>query len=273
MRKTIAAWIIAAALGVSSDATAYPSSVVFAPSGEAKGLGTVGTFLFTALLYRPKVAPGVTWVGTNVGVAPAFAYGSSGVGFGGLEIGVDAINAFVYPGEAAYVKPVFNTKLQLLTENGWFPNVALGAMEIAPWGHSESVGYASMTRTLRSGERSCGRLTIGLGASFTGDTNVFRPTPPFDGTRLFPLAGYETPALGPMSLAIDHVGGVSEVSSTNVALNLTPAEGVTWAFGAFFGNDRGREDTTYDGLFTILSVTTRVAAWFKPRAQTPPPAP
>jgi hypothetical protein len=273
MRKTIAALTIGAALGASSNATAYPSAVVFAPSGDAKGLGTVGTFLYTALLYRPRTAPGVTWVGTNVGVAPAFAYGSSGVGFGGFEIGVDAINAFVYPGEFAYVKPVFNAKLQLVTENDWFPNVAVGAMEIAPTRHSQDVGYLSMTKTLKSAERSYGRVTLGLGVSFTGDTNLFRPTPPFDGTRLFPIAGYESPALGPLSLAVDHVGGVSEVSGTNVALNLTPTDGVTWSVGAFFGNDRGLEETTYDGLFTYLAVSTQVATWFKSRRETPPAAP
>jgi hypothetical protein len=260
MQSTIAAVAIGAVLGVSSSASAYPSAVVFAPSGEARGLGSVGTFLYTGMLYRPQVAPGASWMGANVGVAPAFGYAASGVGFGGFEIGIDAINPFVYPGETAYVKPVFNAKLQIFTENAWLPNTAIGAMEIAPTRHSQDVGYVSMTKTLGTDERSYGRVTLGLGLSFTGDPNVFRATPPFEGTRLFPIAGYASPPFGPVAFAIDHIGGASEVSSTNVALNLTPLRGVTWSVGGFFGNERQREGTTYDGLFTYLAVSFRVNA-------------
>jgi hypothetical protein len=265
LRRIVAALAAGAALGASSSALAYPSAVVFAPSGEARGLGVVGAFLYTGLLYDPRVAPGVTRVGTEVGLAPAIRYGSSGVGFGGLEIGVDAINAFAYPGEAPYVKPVFDAKLQLVTESAWLPNVAVGAMELAPARHSQDVGYVSITKTLGTAGRSYGRVTLGLGVSFTRDPNVFRPTPPFEGTSLFPLAGYESPPFGPFGLAIDHVGGTSEVSSTNVALNFAPMEGVTWAVGASFGNDRGRAETTYDGLFTYLAVSSRVTTWFTSR--------
>jgi hypothetical protein len=260
MRTTATAVAICATLGVCSSASAYPSAVVFAPSGEARTLGCVGTFLYTGLFYRPQVAPGASWVGTDVGLAPGIAYGGTGVGFGGLEIGVDAINPFVYPGETPYVKPVFNAKAQLLTENAWLPNVAVGAMEIAPTRHSQNVGYVSMTKTLGTVERSYGRVTLGLASSFTDDSNVFRATPPFEGTRLFPIAGYASPSFGPLSFAIDHVGGVSEVSSTNVAVNLTPLEGVTWSVGGFFGNDRQHDGTTYDGLFTYLAVSFRVIA-------------
>jgi hypothetical protein len=260
MRSTIAAVAIGAILGIASSASAYPSAVVFAPSGEARGPGSVGAFLYTGLLYRPQVTPGASWVGANVGIAPAFGYAASGVGFGGFEIGIDAINPFVYPGEAPQLKPVFNAKLQLLTENAWFPNTALGAMEIAPTRHSQDVGYVSMTKTLSADDRSFGRVTLGLGVSFTGDPNVFRPTAPFEGTRLFPIAGYASPPIGPMSVAIDHIGGTSEVSSTNVALNLTPLRGVTWSVGGFFGNERQREGTTYDGLFTYLAVSFQVNA-------------
>jgi hypothetical protein len=260
MRQLIAAVALGATLGLASSANAYPSAVVFAPSGEVRGLGCVGTFLFTGLLYRPQVAPGVSWAGTNVGVAPAIGYGSSGVGFGGLEIGIDAMNPFVYPGEPPYVKPVFNAKLQLVTESAWTPSTAIGAMEIAPTRHSEDVGYVSTTKTLGTDERNYGRVTLGLGTSLSRDPNVFRATPPFEGTALFPIAGYASPALGPISFAIDHIGGVSEVSSTNVALNLTPLQGVTWSIGGFFGNERQHEETTYDGLFTYLAVSFRVIA-------------
>jgi hypothetical protein len=207
-------------------------------------------------------------VGTNLGVAPAIAYGTSGVGFGGLEIGVDAINPFVYPGDAPIVKPVFNAKVQLLTESTWLPSAAIGAMEIAPTRRSQDVGYVSTTKTLGDDARNYGRFTLGLGTSLTGDPNVFRATPPFEGTRVFPIAGYASPALGRISFAIDHVGGVSEVSSTNVALNFTPLQGVTWSVGGFFGNERGREETTYDGLFTYLAVSFRVI----PRADAAAPS-
>jgi hypothetical protein len=258
IRSAIAAVTTGAMLGVASSASAYPSAVVFAPSGEARSLGCAGTFLYTGVLYRPRVAPGGSWAGTNVGVAPAFGYAASGVGFGGLEIGVDAINPFVYPGETAFVKPVFNAKVQLLTENAWLPNTAVGAMEIAPTRHSQDVGYVSMTKTLAYDEHSYGRVTLGLGLSVTRDPLVFRATSPLEGTGLFPIVGYESPSFGPVTFAIDHVGGVSEVSGTNFALALAPLRGVTWSVGGFFGNDRRQEATTFDGLFTYLAVSFRV---------------
>jgi hypothetical protein len=258
VRKALGGFTLGVALGAGSSAAAYPSAVVFAPSGDAKAFGTVGALVYTSLPYRPVLGPGVSWAGTNVGVAPAVAPGSRGFGIGGLELGVDAINPFLYPGEPARVKPVFNAKLQLAIEQGWLPDVAAGAMEVAPTGHSQNVGYVSTTKTVATGARAYGRVTLGLALSFTRDPNLFRATPPFEGTPLFLFAGYESPPLGPLSVAIDHVGGVSEVGGTNVALSFTPVEGVTWAIGAFFGNDRGREDTTYDGLFTYLALSPRV---------------
>ena len=83
---------------------------------------------------------------------------------------------------------------------------------------------------------------------------------------LLPLVGLESPAFGPFSFAVDHVGGRGEVSSTNLALNIAPLDGVTWAFGAFFANDRAREATTYDGLFTYLAFSSSVTGWFRSRA-------
>jgi hypothetical protein len=133
----------------------------------------------------------------------------------------------------------------------------------------------SLTKTIQIHDRSYGRATLGMGMSFTDDAAVFHATPPFEGTRLVPIAGYESPPLGPLSVAADHVGGYSEVSSTNVAVALTPIEGVTWAVGAFFANDRAQSATTYDGFFTYIAVSSDARTWFRkapPEGAKPAPA-
>src|SRR5215475_3307238 len=74
-----------------SAASAYPTSVVFAPTGDAKGLGDVGTLLYSSMVFTPSVSPGLSWFGADIGVLPKLTVGNSTLPFGGLEIGVDGI--------------------------------------------------------------------------------------------------------------------------------------------------------------------------------------
>lgn len=253
---------------VGSVARAYPSSVVFVPSGEAKRLGGVTVFGYTAGVARPRSAPGASWFGVEAGVLPRVPYsaeeGQNGdkdaLSFGGLELGADLFDADLQGTPDAYVKPVFNAKVQPLTEHDWSPSFAIGILGIAPGRPSRALNlvYGSATKTL--GAPRFGRFTLGLarvGNDFSRDRfaaahPAFRSSWPFATTsRLALLAGYESPAFGRFGLAVDHFGGVSEVSSTNLALNVTPLDGATWTLGAWIANDT-RQLTS--GWFTALTL-------------------
>lgn len=91
---------------------------------------------------------------------------------------------------------------------------------------------------------------------------LFRGSEPFlDGNGAF-LAGYVSPYFGPVSFAIDHVGGSSAVSSTNVALNVRlwrdgAGTYVVAGIGGYLSNDRRgppEGPSVEDGLFLQVSL-------------------
>jgi hypothetical protein len=259
-------------------AGAYPTSIVFAPTGDAKGGGDVGVFVYSSMSFKPTVAPGASWFGFDVGVIPKIPYGRSGVSFGGLEIGVNGIVSDLLGTPQAFVKPVFDAKLQLITETKWSPHVAVGVMELDPFKLSRSMNmiYGAITKTIENTKTSYGRVTLGFsGVAHPFDRTLFYATGPFkEGAQLAFLAGYESPAFGPLSFAVDYVGGVSEVSSTNLALSLMPVEGATWAIGGWLGNDYRN---FAGGGFTFLYLTWNILKVFGPkerpsRATPAPPA-
>lgn len=276
MRKIVRFLVfMSAALG-SGTAAAYPTSVVFAPTGEAKAFGDVSPLFYTSMTLTPAVGPGTNWACIEVGILPRFEYGG-GVFFGGLEIGANLIASDLLGTGDDYVKPVFDAKLHILVEKGWLPNVAVGIMEVNPfrWNRSLNLTYVSLTKTLQFGETSYGRLTLGLGgalADFSGDPYktsfpAFYGTKPFSkDSRAAMILGYESPAFGPFSIGIDHIGGVSEVSTTNVALNLAPIDGAVFAVGGWFGSD---PDAFAAGMFAYAVMNFNLGKTFgsKPPAE------
>ena len=201
-------------------AEAYPTSVIFAPTGDTKAVGDVGVLFYTFMTFYPSVAGGQMWIGADAGVLPRIPLGESGLTFGGLEVGFDAINSDLLGTENAFVKPVFNLKLQLLAETKWIPNVALGAMQVDPFNMSRSLNmvYGALTKTIEVNGTSYGRITLGLsGMANKYDDALFYATAPFNkASQLALFGGYESPAFGPVAFAVDYIGGQSEVSSTNV---------------------------------------------------------
>ncbi|HRI66966.1 MAG TPA: hypothetical protein PK156_22120 [Polyangium sp.] len=280
-----ASLVFGALMAFADDSHAYPTAVVFAPTGDVKGPGDTGAFLYQAMYFKPVVGAGPAWLGMDVGVLPRVPYGDSGLSFGGLEIGIDAFAADLYGTPSAFVKPIFNAKLQVLTEGKWIPNLALGAMQIDPFRMNRSMNmvYGSMTKTLEFSGTNYGRLTLGFGGALVnpGD-DVYRDTyPVFYATAPFPkdsklllIAGYESPAFGPFNIAVDHIGGYSEVSSTNVVANFTPVNGATLGLGGFFGSD---PNAFYAGMFAYIFVSFNVFNVFgkkdEPAAAAPAPAP
>jgi len=260
----IVGWLLAA-----PEVHAYPTSVIFAPNGEVKRLGEVGLFAYTALQAAPRAIPGSTWFGFDVGLVPRIPFRENGVSFGGLEMGIDIFNADLSGTASAFVKPLLNLKLQLLTEYRWVPSVGVGVMGIAFTRPARSMDlvYGAATKTLQIKERSYGRFTLGLGwvGSHNPDPDgasspVFRDTWPFhSSSRLMLLAGYETPRWGAFSFAVDYVGGQSEISSTNIAANFVPLEGTTLSIGGYFGNDW---DVFTAGAFTYVYIDWNVLRFF-----------
>ncbi len=259
-------------------ALAYPTSIVFAPTGDVKGPGDVGALFYYAMYVKPAFGTGPTWLGVDVGVLPKIPYGKSGLSFGGLEVGVDAFASDLAGTSGSFVKPIFNAKLQLVTESAWVPHIALGAMEVSPFRMERSMNlvYSSFTKTIMSSGTSYGRVTLGLGGAlnhpgsdpFKDTAPVFYATAPFSrDSKLVLLAGYESPAFGPFTLGLDHVGGYSEVSSTNLALNMTPFDGGTLALGGFLGSD---PKNFYGGAFAYLALNFNAFKTFGKKEEPPP---
>jgi hypothetical protein len=228
-------------------AEAYPNAVIFAPSGEAKAQGDVSVLMYTAYFGGSPL----TWAGLNVGILPTFAYGGSGLSFGGMEVGLDVISM---AGLTPANKPVFNAKAQLLQESGLVPSVALGLANLAfsAMDTSLSATYAVATKTLSWSEIPLGRITLGGGLALAGSPAAFRATLPFSGpSQGFLMGGYESPAWGPLYAAVDHIGGVSELGSTNVGLNVLLNPGTYLGLGYTMGNDRSLDPA--DAVYLYLS--------------------
>ena len=257
---------------------AYPTPVVFAPTADAAGLGDVSIFVYTSVSLRPSVGAGATWFGIQFGVLPRIPYGRSKVAFGGLELGIDGISVDLAGTPAAFIKPILNAKLQLVTETKWSPAFAVGAMNIAPSRPERSLNlvYGSLTKSFATPKRDFGRVTLGLGV-VTADVPhpddpygttfpLFYATPPFPRrSRLLLLLGYESPVWRRISFGVDHLGGVSELSSTNVAFHVTPIEGVIWSVGGYLGSD---PRNFYGGVFTYLVLNWNLVKTFQ-RLQRP----
>jgi len=274
--RTLALGAFVLALGEGS-AFAYPTAVVFAPTGDVKGPGDAAALAYYGWYFKPSLGPGPTWIGLDVGLIPKIPYGKSGFSFGGLEIGVDALSPDLQGTPSAFIKPIFNAKLQVLTESTYIPNIAIGAMQIDPFRMERSMNlvYGSLTKTLEFGGTNYGRLTLGLGGALLNPGNdpykdsypVFYATAPFPReSKLMLIGGYESPTFGPFNIGIDHIGGYSEVSSTNVVLNFMPFTGGTLGIGGFFGSD---PKAFYGGMFAYLYLNFNVIDTFKKKEPAP----
>jgi hypothetical protein len=280
--RSILAASLALSVGLGAPtALAYPTSVVFAPTGEAKAGGDVSVFLYQAMSFAPTVGPAAAWIGVDVGLIPRVPYGKSGLSFGGLEVGIDAFAADLYGTPDAYVKPIFNAKLQFVTEGKWMPHIAVGAMQVNPFRLPRSMNmvYGSMTKTLLIAGRNFGRLTLGMGSTLInpGDDPykdsypVYYATAPFPRqSRLFLLGGYESPSFGPFNIGLDHIGGTSEVGSTNLVLNMTPFDGATFGLGGYAGSD---PKAFYGGMFAYIFLSFNIFKTFRKKDKPAPVAP
>lgn len=231
-------------------AHAYPTAVVFTPTGEARDGGNVGVLAYASTNLSPAITPGATWFGVQVGLLPQWEYGK-GLKFGGLEAGFDTISPY-----GAIVKPVLNAKLGFVTEGTYSPAVSGGIMQISPALASMNFVYVSTTKTLKFGEGlSFGRLTLGF-AGNTGNRTQFNGTFPFADTRLSLMAAYETPLIAKrVGFVVDHLGGASEVSSTYVGATLLVYDQTTIGAGAYIANDRSNPTATYDGFFGYVTTS------------------
>lgn len=233
----IAIWALAAPV-----ALAYPSSIIFVPTGTTVALGQGNMSFWNA--YYGDVAS--SWTGLNVGILPEIPYGSSGLTFPGLEVGLDLI---AEPGLGPDIKPIGNAKLGLVKEAGWVPDLAVGYMSwaFANQDRSLNMAYASLTHTALVGGRDLGRGTLGFAQSFPSAVDQFKGTWPLkDGNQALML-GWEFPPVGPFTMAVDHVGGDSEVSGTCVVLNCELVPGTYASLGYTIAHDR--DDPQPDGYF------------------------
>jgi hypothetical protein len=247
----VAMWLLAPGL-----AQAYPTSVIFAPTGDVRTFGGVTHTGYMSMTVKPHEAPGAWWFCNQFSVLPQIPYGKSGVSFGGFEIGLDWHNGDLFGTQGTYVKPLLNGKIQLFTEYGLLPHLSVGYITApAHSSRSPEMIYLVATKTLGDSESNIGRLTLGAANFYNQQGTVFYGTKPFfEDKPSAVIAGYESPEFGPFSLLFDHVGGVGEVSSTNVAVVFAPfaGDGGTLLFGGYFGNDRRTEEGRFRGLFAMV---------------------
>ncbi len=276
-RCPAAAALCALAIGLcSGSARAYPTSVVYAPSGEALAFGSFSLGGSVALGIAPQpVHFGSAWGSLDVGVVPSIELATTPAGklaIGGAEVGFDLFG----PDIDGRPTTVFNVKLQLLRQATYWPSISIGMFQISPDAkRGPSLGYFSLSKSFTFHDHELGQLTFGMMRSFAPDALIapqcfvsgaqaclFRGSEPFlDGNGAF-LAGYVSPYFGPVSFAIDHVGGSSAVSSTNVALNVRlwrdgAGTYVVAGIGGYLSNDRRgplEGPSVEDGLFLQVSL-------------------
>lgn len=214
-------------------ALAYPTSVVFTPTGAVADFGRASVYSYTGF-YREGLN---YWTGLQLGILPGWApFGEEGPAFGGVEAGLDLIAGL---GSVPLYKPMANVKVGLLAEGGWWPSVGVGFSNFAftSTPNSLNAAYGVASRTLSVGGRELGSLTLGGMACFPADPAAFSPTPPLPAPMAL-LAGYQLPKIGPFGMGIDHVGGNSELSSTNLVFNVELVPGAGASIGYAFGHDR-----------------------------------
>ncbi|MEZ4298816.1 MAG: hypothetical protein R3B70_27950 [Polyangiaceae bacterium] len=265
-------------------AMAYPSTVVFAPTGEALPFGAFVLGAFGGMVVSPEpVSFASGWGGINFGVLPSFDLVQTPVGpiaFAGLEVGFDVYG----PDEDDGPTGVLNFKVQLLKEAEYWPAVALGLFQASPAGDRGALlGYFALSKSFAVRGVELGQLTFGMMSSFAEPGRVapgcftsgarwcvFRGSTPFEDENGAIFGGYVSPWLGPVALTIDHVGGTSAVSSTNVAVNarfLEHGDGgyVVVGAGGFFTNDRRDSPPgpgAEDGVFLQVGLVSSLADLF-----------
>lgn len=267
-------------------ASAYPTSVVFAPSGEALPFGGFSLSAYAGMVIAPPpdgAKLGSVWGSFDVGVVPSVDLATTSAGtiaFAGAELGVDVYG----PDVDGSPTVVLNAKLQLLKEADYWPAVAVGFFQVSPDPErGQLLGYFSLSKSFTVRETALGQLTFGMMRSFADRTRIapqcfvsgastclFRGSAPFeDGNGAF-IAGYVSPWLGPVALSIDHVGGTSAVSSTNLLLSLRfweDGEGglAVVGIGGFLSNDRRASPPgpgAEDGLFVSMALISSLGGLF-----------
>lgn len=261
-------------------AHAYPTSVVFAPTGESLSFGAFATGAYAGLAAFPAVGFGGAWGGLNVGLVPSIEFATTSAGKiagAGAEVGFDIFG----PDEKGEALLVFNAKIQLLAEGTYWPALAIGFFQLTPTpNRGASLGYFALTKSFTISGVELGQLTFGLMRSFADRTLVapqcfvsgaptclFRGSPPFEDENGGLIAGYQSPWLGPITFSIDHLGGTSAVSSTNLLINVRFWEDGVGGFasigvGGFISNDRRDTSLLQDGVFTTFYFSSSLLGLF-----------
>jgi hypothetical protein len=231
-------------------AASYPSSINAVPTAAIKPRGTIGFSSFFSTRVAPSYSPYNSEIGFEMGLVGDLEDAvSTGPRFGGIELGVDFLNADLLGTPNAYVKPLFNAKVLVLTEEKGSPSLAFGALDVAPFQSSRSLNfvYAVMSKTFLSSHRSYGRMTLGLGQAmnsysvekdpYATSYPVMTGTWPFGrGSKTALLVGYESPLLNRFGFALDYFGGVSEVGEAAVLGNYTFVKNIIGGLGVSSDN-------------------------------------
>jgi hypothetical protein len=248
--------IAIAVLLVSNAVFAYPSAVVFIPSGKVLTFGQLKASSYVPLNFHPRLIPGTSGIGFGAGLLPTASYAKD-FDFEGLEAGLDVVNGAIHRDGTKYAKLVFNAKVGLLKEAVYWPATALGLMSFAPFQQTESLNhvYLSLTKTFQISGNSIGTLTLGAGYAAGAKLNTYRGSPQLGHTHNTLFVGYASPEWQNFSLYIDSVTGTSDMSSTNIALGYSASSSAFLMIGTYFTNNRTvPKAEIYDGVFASFTV-------------------
>lgn len=232
------------ALGLAAPAQAYPSSLVFAPVG-----GVMPAWEGQMYTYNGFYQGGLNyWQGFQMGLWDGLQpWGEDGPSVGAVEAGVDIIAGIAIP----MYKPIANVKVGLISEGEMWPSVSVGFSNFAFMAPNDSLNaaYVVGSKELKLGNFVLGSATLGALRAFSGPGAgaAFTASAPLPAPYGL-LAGFALPPMGPFGLAIDHVGGTSELSSTNLVLNVALLPNTFTSIGYAIGHDRSAQDT--DAIFT-----------------------
>lgn len=263
------------------DGLAYPTSILAVPTGDAMSFGTIN--VAGALNFRtapPPVDFSSGWIGLDFGTVPSVELTSSPLGdiaIGPIEGGFDVYG----PSDDGRTAFVFNLKVQFLQETDYLPAFSVGFLQLSPDpNNNTALGYFAFTKAFSIRGFPLGDVTFGMMAGFGNGSLLapgcitssapyclFRGAAPYEDQNAGLLLAYRSPWAGPLAFAVDHIGGTSALSGTNVGLmaELVP-ESLYVASGVWFSNDRRDSPSgppILDGFFLSASFYTSVQSIFR----------
>lgn len=240
MKRTVTTVSLLALMA--SPAFAYPTALVFIPTGDTLSAGKLHLGFYTGAPYDPVLRYGD--FSLNAGVFDGFEV--NGLRLGKLEMGFDAFD----PSLGSIF--TLSGKIGLLGETEFLPSIALGSYYTGfpNLTRTPNLTFLSMSKSLKIGDIDLGAWTLG----------TMRPSPTSNNDRseyLLTAGMSHSLPLDGLGFAIDHMTGQSSYSATNFGVYYSPTPDLTLTLGYWRSNNR---TTPNDFPMLFIDYTLPLAA-------------